>query len=717
MRDDPVGLDVSDCDREPIHIPVSIQPHGMMIVFDAGTLGATHAAGDVEGRLGFDSWPGRPASDLFGAELDATFRDLGDAGPVGLGPVTSVGGEMFDVVAFRTGGSIVVELEPALPAETRASVVLEDLAAAGIALERTAGLRSLCERAAVEFRRLTGYDRVMIYRFLDDDAGVVVAEDRTPGLDGFLNHHFPASDIPKQARALYVRNRIRVIPDVTYRPVPLRAADPAAEPVDLSDSALRSVSPIHVQYLKNMGVAASASISIVKDGVLWGLIACHNLSPRVISYDTRVVCRTLAGGLARQVKAKEEADSYRERLRLRAMEDEATARLGRSPSIREALAAALPDLQRTLGSDGAAVLIGRDVLTSGTCPPEADIRRLATWAAPQAASQTFSTDMLPALYPPADPFAEAASGLLAITASTEEPLVVLWFRAEQIRVVEWAGNPHKAVKMGPGETLSPRASFEAWSETVRGQSRAWTLPEIESGTRLRQILMDARSQKRLRELNEKLAETVADKELLLGRQELLVKEVNHRVQNSLMLVASFLRLQSRAANDDALRRNLDDAQRRIGAVALVHRRLYRADQVETIDLSRYLDELCAETISSLGPEWADQVSVDLAPISIDTDRAVPLGLVLTELVINANKYAYGGAPGPIEITLEQERRNFRLIVADRGRGKVEIGKGFGSRMMGAMVSQIAGEIEYGDNRPGLRAILTAPIHAAGRTGT
>src|SRR5690606_33836125 len=199
--------------------------------------------------------------------------------------------------------------------------LLSRLDQAAAAFERAPGVKALAALAAEEFRSLTGFDRVMIYRFLDDEAGCVLAEARPPEMPSFLNHHFPATDIPRQARALYVRNVVRVIPDVGYTPQPLR---PAREgpPLDLSDSVLRSVSPVHMQYLRNMGVGASASISILADGVLWGLIACHHATPKLMTHEVRIAAAALARGLARQIKAKDEADVYRERVRLRGLEDE-----------------------------------------------------------------------------------------------------------------------------------------------------------------------------------------------------------------------------------------------------------------------------------------------------------------------------------------------------------------------------------------------------------
>jgi chemotaxis family two-component system sensor kinase Cph1 len=275
--------------------------------------------------------------------------------------------------------------------------------------------------------------------------------------------------------------------------------------------------------------------------------------------------------------------------------------------------------------------------------------------------------------------------------------------------VEWAGNPHKAVNLSPGEKLTPRASFEAWSEEVRGRARPWSHAETEAARRLMGRLYDARQNRRVRDLADDLNVAVADKDRLIARQETLLKEVNHRVQNSLQLVMAFLGLQARSSDDPALGAHLGEAQRRLSAVALVHRRLYSDDNVQAVDLSRYLAELVADVKASMGPEWANQLTLDLAPITIAADDAVQVGLVLVELVINAQKYAYGGESGPIFISLERHRTRFRLIVADKGRGKTGARKGFGTRMLDSMVKRLNGVLEDGDNNPGVRTALTAPI--------
>ena len=704
-----LGPDLTACDREPIHIPGAIQPHGLLLVADRRSLRVIGGAGELEQRLAPD-WLGRSLPDLLGPA--AAGLEGRDEPRVVLGVLDLAGGKL-EAVAIRQDAHWLVQLEPPALVGRDAAGLLAWLDDSGSAFERAADLHDLCDRAAVLFREVTGFDRVMVYRFLDDEAGVVVAEARAASLDGFMNHHFPASDIPKQARALYVRNRVRVIPDVGYRPAPLRPAEAGLATLDLSDVDLRSVSPVHLQYLRNMGVRASASVSIVKDGLLWGLIACHNMTPRNLSWGERLTCQVLAGGLARQVRGKEEAGDYRERLRLRGAEDAVLGRLGASADTAELARVAGEDLLRMLGADGFAALQGSELHLVGRCPDREDVREIAAWCRGRSEAMPLHTASLSEMLPSATAYRDLASGLLAVTVSTEEPTQLLWFRAEKLEVVNWAGNPHKAVAAESGAVLTPRTSFAAWSEEVRGRSRPWSPPEVDAAQRLTRALFEARQNRRIRDLNTRLAATVADKDRLLAQKDYLVKEVNHRVQNSLQLVSAFLSLQSRSGADDTLKAHLQEAQRRISAVALVHRRLYSDDSAEFVDLARYLEELVADLKTSLGPEWAAQMTVELAPIMAPTDMAVSVGLVLTELVINANKYAYGGAPGPLTLTLEPFRNRLRLIVADQGRGKSGGRQGFGTRMLDALVQQIAGVLEESDNRPGLRVILTAPIKASG----
>jgi light-regulated signal transduction histidine kinase (bacteriophytochrome) len=702
------ALDLTACDREPIHIPGAIQPHGLLLVADAASLRVVAGAGDIETRLTPD-WLGKDLAMLIGQDVVALLAERSGRGSmIGAAVGTLVAGtsEQFHMVLHASEEHVLVELEPATTAPSSAATVLGWLDSMATAFERSGSLQALCEQAAVAFRTLTGFDRVMVYRFLDDESGRVMAEDRDPTLHSFLNHHFPATDIPKQARALYVRNRTRAIPHAVYTPAILRPA--GFETLDLSDVALRSVSPIHLRYMTNMGVAASASISIVKDGLLWGMIACHSMTPRTLAPDIRATASTLASSLARQIRAKEEAEGYRERLRLRSAEDVVVLKMASEGSAQRTAAAVGDDLRRMLASDGFALVQHGAVQCEGHCPGESEVLDLVEWIRNRGTADVVATHALSTLYPPAERYRSKASGVLAMPL-IDEGAVLLWFRAERITEIEWAGNPHKATSGDPAEQLTPRTSFASWTEEVRGESRRWSLEEIEAGYRLRRMFHDSYASNRMRALNRELQRTLAEKDLLIEQKDVLMKEVNHRVQNSLQMVSAFLALQAKAAGDANVTAHLAEAQARLSAVALVHRRLYRDDQVQSVDLARYLEELAGDMKGTLGQEWAAQMRLDLAPVLMPTDRAVNVGLILTELVINASKYAYGGQPGPILIALEQYRNQIRLIVADKGVGQTGTRVGFGSRMMNAVVGRLSGSIAQQDNMPGLRVIMTAPI--------
>ena len=705
---DAPALDLTGCDREPIHIPGAIQPHGLLLVVDDHHQ-IIQGAGRIEALTGRTDWLQAPLEGVLGVDIAEALHRLDKAGETGyLGRWRSREHLDYDIIVHRSGDLRLVEVEQSSQSAFLGVELLSRLDAAGSALERAATSATLCERAADEFRSLTGFDRVMIYRFLDDDAGRVLAESRTEGMPSFLNHHFPASDIPKQARALYVRNTVRVIPDVLYTPQPLRP-EREGPPLDMSDCGLRSVSPVHMQYMKNMGIRATASVSIVMDGVLWGLIACHSLRPQLLTHELRVACATLARALARQLKAKGDAETWRERLRLRAQEDELMAAMPLDAPVSQALGERLGDFAGLVDADGAAVVRGSVVSTHGVCPTGRAVSDLARWIAGRPDPRPVFTHNLSSVHAPAADWADKASGLLAFVLPGEEPIVVMAFRAEQVETVRWAGDPHAAVKDGPDGALTPRKSFADWAETVRGRSRRWRPAEVEAAARLRDALMDLSSVRSLRTLNRALQESVADRDSRLQQQDFLLREVNHRVQNSLQLISSFLALQARSHGEGPAFDVLHEARRRVRAVSLVHSRLYRSDQFETIDLSRYFSELIDEMGQSMGPEWARAFTLDLSPIHVETGRAVTLGLVLTELVINAQKYAYGGEPGPIQVTLEEERASLRLMVEDEGRGGHQSGQGFGSRMIESLVAQLGGSLEYRQGRPGLRAIISAPI--------
>jgi two-component system, chemotaxis family, sensor kinase Cph1 len=716
-------LDLTNCDREPIHIPGSIQPHGVLLVADPVSEAVLQAAGDLPGLLGTRRSPlGLPVSEFLGLGLEAMVRAAGlvlGHAPLHLGtarPPAAPGMEI-EVLAHLRDGLAVLELEPSAPDRPSAARMLAAIGAAVAALDAAPDLPGLRQAAAREVRRLTGFDRVMVYRFLEDGSGSVVAEHRADGVPPFLNHRYPASDIPRQARELYARNLIRLIPDVGYTPAPLMPplCPATGHPLDMSNCALRSVSPVHVQYLKNMGVAASMSVSVVCDGALWGLIACHHRTPRRVPYELRQACVHLGQALAQRISAREEAEAHLQARQLAAARDELLSTLAEAEEVAGALAERVSLLRRVVPSDGTVIFHQGCVAGAGHRPSDSRVRALADWLLRDGMSDPFATDRLAERHPLAAAYRTRASGLLAVAVprGEEDPLLLLWFRAEQTEEVEWAGNPHEPAEPGldPG-TLNPRRSFALWRETVRGRSRPWTGAEIEAVRRFRDRVSDLLRRERLSELNRRLRRALAEKEALLAQKDLLMREVHHRVQNGLQLVGSMLRLQEREAADPAVAAHLGEAGRRLTAVALVHQRLRRSEQVGNVEFGGYLDELRAGLVEGWGAAWDQHVRVRAVPVLLPTKAAVILALALTELLTNAVRHAYGGEPGPIEVTIEEESNGaIRVVVADRGvgaEGRVRP-EGFGGRLVRVLVAQLKGEIVVEDNRPGLRVVLVVPL--------
>ena len=441
-------------------------------------------------------------------------------------------------------------------------------------------------------------------------------------------------------------------------------------PLDMSDCALRSVSPVHLQYLRNMGVMASMSVSIVCDGVLWGLVACHHTAPRVVPYDLREACRHVGQILSQQIAARKEAEAHIQARRLAEVRDEFLLVLARTKTIEDALAEHAADLHIVLPSDGTATYRhGQIIAGFGHRPSNTEIGDLVSWLLRDGAPDLYAADRLSERHAPASAYRAQASGLLAVVISREEPLVLLWFRAERLEVINWAGNPHKPAEPGTmSGVLTPRTSFDVWREAVHGRSRPWTAAEIDAARRFRRALVDLGRQQRLEELNKRLRQTLSDKEELITQKDLLMSEVHHRVQNSLQLVNSMLGLQEREVADPVLAAHFAEARRRLLAVAAVHRRLWRSDHVESVSFDTYLHELRDGLVEGWGPSWDGNIGIRAAPVLVPTDTAVVLALVVTELLTNAVKHAYRGAPGPIDVIVGGDRAGaFGLLSPTKGR--------------------------------------------------
>ncbi|AZI56892.1 EAL domain-containing protein [Nakamurella antarctica] len=489
------SADLTTCDREPIHLPGAIQPHGVLLAVSEADFTVRQASANTMTHIGIEARTliGEHLSRALGAEPVERLRAaLAHPRADGSDPlvVHMPSGGAFEVTWHRVQRIVIVELEPADQAASVAmSTLFEDVRHALEALQSSHGVQQLCESAAREIKLLTGYDRVMVYRFHSDEHGEVVAEEREPGLEPFLGLHYPASDIPRQARKLYLLNHLRVIVDVDYQPVPLlgRAQDADAAPLDLSLAGLRSVSPFHLAYLRNMGVRATLTISLLRGTRLWGMIACHHHQPKRIGAQQRAAGRLLGKMFSLLAVAEESHERDREQMRLTQLQSRLVTHMSGSDSLADALIdGAVCPLDLT-AADGLVARIDGRTVTLGAVPPAESVDvLLARLRSRDDDADYFVSDALHGEIPDLAPYPELAAGVLAVPLSAGYQDFVMWFRGELRHTTTWGGNPDKPMVGDPTAApdqaglarLGPRESFAAWTQEVRGRCGPWRKAEI-----------------------------------------------------------------------------------------------------------------------------------------------------------------------------------------------------------------------------------------------
>ncbi len=623
------SVDLTSCDREPIHVLGAVQPFGFLVAVSVDWLVVRVSQNAAE-------WLGTPAEDLLGLPLTDVFD--GEAihlirgqlqslrGPDAIDRMFGIflypGGPAFDIALHRSGPAIVIEAEPSASEHLNAGNLVRGMVGR---LHQSQGFEAFCREAVRQMRALTGFDRTMVYRFDADGSGVVVAESVRSGLDPYLGLHYPASDIPQQARALYERNWLRIIADVDAPAVPvLPARDPEGGLLDLSMSTLRTVSPIHLEYLRNMGVAASLSVSILRGGKLWGLFACHHSAPRHISLERRTGAELFGQMFSLILESREREAEAAYEAKSRALHDRLMGALASGGTSLENITAFLDDIAGIVASDGIGVWVNGEITLRGATPTREEFTGLVRFLNRTATSRAFATNEIGKVHPPGQDFTERAAGLLAVPISRAPRDYLVFFRAEIARTVTWAGNPDKPANPGPnGVRLTPRKSFEAWREVVHGQSAPWSGADLRIAEALRITLLEVIL--RLTDSAEKERKTAQE------RQELLIAELNHRVRNILNLIRGIV-AQSRSGTGtiEEFARVLGD---RVQALARAH------DQITTTNWGpgslRHLIGL--EAAAYLGAR-AERVRLDGDDVLLEPQAFSTLALVVHELMTNSVKY-------------------------------------------------------------------------------
>ncbi|WP_372821140.1 ATP-binding protein [Pseudomonas parafulva] len=673
---------VERCAQEPIQVPGSIRPHGFLLVLDEQDLRILQASENAQ------HWLGIPSPALIGCTLPELMDQGFDARrkfarlpedeifPFHIGDVKLREGapctDNLRLLAHRHDQVLIAEFEPCRPA---AALGEHDdyyplVRAFVSSLHQATSIEELLQQSVLQIKRITGFGRVKAYRFDAEGNGQVLAEEADPGYPSYLGLRFPASDIPRQARELYKINRIRLIEDANYQASPLIPShNPrTGKPLDMSFAALRSVSPVHLQYMRNMGTLASMSVSIMVDGELWGLVSCHHEQPRALDFRTRAACELLGSVLSLQIEAHEAHSATRTLLDLRQRIVHMLSAMADYDSVSDGLLS-LPDvLLDFVGASGAAIISAERCDLIGHAPPEALVNELVQWLSRRGDDGVFSSDNLGRDIPELPALAEHAGGVLAVAISQIHSHYLLWFRPEQVRTVNWAGQPLKEVSAQGN--LSPRHSFDSWQEEVSGFCAAWDPLVIDGVAELRTAVLGIvlRKAEELAQLSGELQRS--NKEL-----EAFSYSVSHDLRAPLRHIAGYSELLSEVEGEGLSERgqrflkHIGEAAHFAGTLVdnlLNFSQMGRsALRLSDVDLNALVDNIRLE----FAPDYSGREIVwEIARLpKVIADPAF-INLVLQNLIANAIKYTRGREPARIEIGAHEHADRIEIFVRDNGVG-------------------------------------------------
>ncbi|MVN77936.1 GAF domain-containing protein [Hymenobacter sp. HMF4947] len=650
-------ITLTNCDREPIHIPGLVQPYGFLLCLAEDTHRIVQASANTQALIGLaaEDLLGKGLEELLGpgrlAEVAALLPTLTETTKLLGVRLKHVAGQPFyKLILHRYDGLLWAEFEPL--AEEEASVL--SLPALNNTLSQmlsATNVLDFCQYAVEQVRDITGFARVAMYRFAADESGEVVAEAKRDDLDPLLGLHYPATDIPQQARAMYLKNWLRFIPDIDYAPTPLVPARTpgTGRPPDMTYAVLRSVSPIHIEYLRNMGVAATMTISIIQDGKLWGMVMCHHDAPRLVSYELRELCLFIGKTFSALLSTKEQLETHAYQLRLQQAQVRLLEQVSNHVNFVEGLYQPVPIVLDVLNCGGAAICFDGEVVRLGNAPTPPQIRELATWLDEHLEEDVFHTDSYARLNQAGLAMRATASGVLAVALAQEPGNYLFWFRPELLQTVRWAGKHEKVHKMEDGQLfLSPRQSFAAWAQTVESTAAPWLPLELETANAIRLHIADVR----LKVFNELQARAASlgrlNTELARSNDELDsfayvashdLKEPLRGIHNySIFLLEDYAELLD-ADGVDKLQTLVRLSQR---MEALIDS-LLQLSRVGRLDLELVptdMNELVADVLDLLRPRFEQtHTTVDVrGPLPTIEADAVRLREVFNNLFTNAIKY-------------------------------------------------------------------------------
>lgn len=728
---------LAECAREAIRIPGSIQPHGVLLTLSLPELLIGQVSRNCASMLGHSAaallqQPLTMLAGNAGVELVRqvlSSNDLENTNPL----LLEIGGQRFNGSLIRHEGLIILELEPLLDGiPDTTGILLRALRR----MQAAVTLQDLYTVSVEEIQWLTGFDRVMIYRFQPAGHGQVISEALGGVLPGYLGHCFPASDIPPQARELYRLNWIRVIPDARYVPVPILPVmrPDTGQPLDLGFSILRSVSPVHCQYLENMGVRASMSLSLLDNGQLWGLVTCAHPEPLLVSHAVRTMCAAIAQLLSVQIEALQTRDQLAQRERKHRLINElASAMQSGQRDVLEGLRNHPLQLLALTGAEGVAVLIEDRLRLFGECPSEEQVRALYLWVREQCleSGAPLMTDHLQSVHGASSLYSDKACGLLAFVLPKPVDNGVMWFRPQLRSSMKWSGNPdeHFSAAGDAINRLQPRKSFDLWEQQVEGRAREWSAADLYAVKELRRYAIE----------NDLSRQVHREHEAVRVRDE-LVAVVSHDLRNPMTIIimqcGMMQRIVARDEGRSAVRLSaalgtMEDATGRMNTLIadLLDKSKLDAGQYslecKPVDVVDLLQEACALLVTLTSHKNIELNCASAKGLTIQADPQ-RLFQVLSNLLGNAIKFTAPG--GRIDVSASQADGNVLISVRDNGSGIHAVhlphiferywsvregnpnGSGLGLYICRSIVNAHGGEL-WAESEPGVGSVFTFSIPA------
>jgi light-regulated signal transduction histidine kinase (bacteriophytochrome) len=493
--------DAEFCGRVPLNQTNMIQPHGILLVIDRESFKVLQVSENAALLTGipFTDLPGLPLEQLIGQELVKRIREQVTSQIEGKIPyqfrfIPGPSGLPFTGLLQVRDDYMLMEVEKP---ETKENISFldqfQELKYLMTAIESAVSVQEACAIAAHELKKVSGFDKVMIYRFDESWNGEVIAEVKEEAIESYLGLKFPSTDIPRQARDLYKRSPYRLIPNINYEGVRLY---PVLNPksgafTDLSDTNLRSVAPVHLEYLKNMKVEASMSTRIIKEDQLWGLIACHHRTPNYLSYELCAVFELVSNVISFKIQSASNQDLLQFRIERQRTQSALMEAVYRQNDLVGGLLENGDDLLSVLTADGVAIVMDRQINCYGKVPDQSALEDLVYWLQADKGNRLLHHSSLSEVYDPAEAYVTIACGLLALPVQPEKGNFILAFRSEALQKVNWGGNPNEAIRFeADGKNYHPRNSFKLWQETVSKRSMPWMPEEISAAERLRNFVVE-----------------------------------------------------------------------------------------------------------------------------------------------------------------------------------------------------------------------------------